>query len=69
MRLSRRGIFPAIAGSVLAGSATADPSDDDDDPPMPLKLVVGVSAKVSGMDSGKGGPNTARVEAKTKRGL
>jgi phosphonatase-like hydrolase len=40
MRLSRRGIFPAIAGSVLAGSATADPSDDDDDPPMPLKLVV-----------------------------
>jgi phosphonatase-like hydrolase len=40
MRLSRRGIFPAIAGSVLAGSAAADPSDDDDDPPMPLKLVA-----------------------------
>jgi len=40
MKLSRRGIFPAIAGGVWAGSATADPSDDDDDPPMPLKLVV-----------------------------
>lgn len=40
MRLSRRGIFPAIAGSVLAGSAAADPSDDDDDPPMLLKLIV-----------------------------
>jgi phosphonatase-like hydrolase len=40
MKFSRRGIFPAIAGSVLASGATADPSDDDDDPPMPLKLVV-----------------------------
>jgi phosphonatase-like hydrolase len=41
MRLSRRGSFAAITGSVLASSATADPSsDDDDDPPMPLKLVV-----------------------------
>ena len=40
MRLSRRGIFPALAGGMLASSATADPSDDDDDPPMPLKLVV-----------------------------
>jgi len=40
MRLSRRGILPVIAGSVLASSAAADPSDDDDDPPMPLKLIV-----------------------------
>lgn len=42
MRLSRRGIFPAIAGSMLAGNASAQqPADDDeDDPPMPLKLVV-----------------------------
>jgi phosphoglycolate phosphatase-like HAD superfamily hydrolase len=40
MRLSRRGSLAAITGSVLASSATADPSDDDDDPPMPLKLVV-----------------------------
>jgi phosphonatase-like hydrolase len=42
MRLSRRRILPALAGSVLAGSAAAQPmpSDDDDDPPMPLKLVV-----------------------------
>ena len=40
MKLSRRGIFPALAGSMLASSATADPSDDEDDPPMPLKLVV-----------------------------
>ena len=40
MRLSRRGSFAAITGSVLASSATADPSDDDDDPPMPLKLIV-----------------------------
>jgi phosphonatase-like hydrolase len=47
MSLSRRGIFPALAGSVLAGAAGAQPvpapkiqSDDDDDPPMPLKLVV-----------------------------
>jgi phosphonatase-like hydrolase len=40
MRLSRRGTFAALAGSMVAGSATADPSDDDDDPPMPLSLVV-----------------------------
>jgi len=40
MRLSRRGSFAAITGSVLASGATADPSDDGDDPPMPLKLVV-----------------------------
>ncbi|HXB51590.1 MAG TPA: HAD hydrolase-like protein [Rhizomicrobium sp.] len=40
MRLSRRGSFAAITGSLLASSATADPSGDDDDPPMPLKLVV-----------------------------
>jgi phosphonatase-like hydrolase len=40
MKLSRRGIFPALAGGMLASGATADPSDDDDDPPMPLKLVV-----------------------------
>jgi phosphonatase-like hydrolase len=40
MRLSRRGSFAAITGSVLASSAAADPSDDDDDPPMPLKLIV-----------------------------
>jgi len=45
MRFSRRHVIPALAGSVLAGSAIAQPaaqmpSDDDDDPPMPLKLVV-----------------------------
>ena len=44
MKLSRRRLFPALAGSVLAGSAAAQPApapaDDDDDPPMPLKLVV-----------------------------
>ncbi|HEX4270697.1 MAG TPA: hypothetical protein VHZ32_04890, partial [Rhizomicrobium sp.] len=40
MKLSRRGTFSALAGSMVAGSATADPSDDDDDPPMPLSLVV-----------------------------
>jgi phosphonatase-like hydrolase len=43
MRLSRRRIFPALAGSVLAGTASAQPvppGGDDDDPPMPLKLVV-----------------------------
>jgi phosphonatase-like hydrolase len=40
MRLSRRGMFPAIAGSMWAAGAAADPSDDDEDPPMPLKLVV-----------------------------
>jgi phosphonatase-like hydrolase len=48
MRFSRRRIFPALAGSVLAGAASAQPvpppsSDiggNDDDPPMPLKLVV-----------------------------
>jgi phosphonatase-like hydrolase len=45
MRFSRRGILPALAGSVLAGAAGAQPAaqmpaDDDDDPPMPLKLVV-----------------------------
>lgn len=46
MRLSRRGMFPALAGSVLAGAASAQPmpsSDsggDDDDPPMPLKMVI-----------------------------
>ena len=48
MSLSRRGMFPALAGSVLAGAASAQPvaspsSDvggDDDDPPMPLKMVI-----------------------------
>jgi len=43
MRFSRRRIFPAMAGSVLAGSAAAQPvppGGNDDDPPMPLKLVV-----------------------------
>jgi phosphonatase-like hydrolase len=47
MRFSRRGSFAALAGSVLAGSAAAQPvpkpsilGGDDDDPPMPLKLVV-----------------------------
>jgi phosphonatase-like hydrolase len=40
MGLSRRRVLPALAGSMLAGSAAADPSDDDDDPPMPLKLIV-----------------------------
>lgn len=43
MRFSRRRIFPALAGSVLAGKASAQPAPpgaDDDDPPMPLKLVV-----------------------------
>jgi phosphonatase-like hydrolase len=42
MSLSRRRLLPALAGSVLAGGAVAQPApaDDDDDPPMPLKLVV-----------------------------
>jgi phosphonatase-like hydrolase len=40
MKLSRRGVFPAIAGSMLAGNASAQPAADDDEPPMPLKLVV-----------------------------
>jgi phosphonatase-like hydrolase len=43
MRFSRRHIFPAMAGSVLAGSAAAQPvppGGNDDDPPMALKLVV-----------------------------
>jgi len=43
MRFSRRGVFPALAGSVLAGSAGAQPvqpAEDDDDPPMILKLIV-----------------------------
>ncbi len=43
MRFSRRSVFPALAGSVLAGSAGAQPmppGGNDDDPPMPLKLVV-----------------------------
>ena len=44
MRFSRRHVIPALAGSVLAGSAAAQPpqmpSDDDDDPPMTLALVV-----------------------------
>ena len=43
MSFSRRGIFPALAGGVLAGSAGAQPMPpgaDDDDPPMPLKLVI-----------------------------
>ena len=44
MRFSRRHVIPALAGSVLAGSAAAQPpqmpSDDDDDPPMALSLVV-----------------------------
>ena len=39
MRLSRRGTFSAIAGSMLAGSAAAQAADDDE-PAMPLKLVV-----------------------------
>ncbi|HEY1875912.1 MAG TPA: HAD family hydrolase [Rhizomicrobium sp.] len=40
MKLSRRGVLPAIAGSLLAGNAAAQPAADDDEPPMPLKLVV-----------------------------
>ena len=41
MKFSRRGVFPALAGSVLAGSAGAQPAGgNDDDPPMPLKLIV-----------------------------
>ena len=42
MMFSRRGVLPALAGTVLAGAAGAKPvaADDDDDPPMPLKLVV-----------------------------
>jgi phosphonatase-like hydrolase len=43
MRFSRRHIFPAMAGGMLAGSAAAQPvppGGDDDDPPMPLKLVI-----------------------------
>jgi phosphonatase-like hydrolase len=41
MKFSRRGVFPALAGSVLAGSAGAQPVPPaDDDPPMALKLIV-----------------------------
>ena len=43
MRFSRRGVFPALAGGLVAGGAAAQPippGGDDDDPPMPLKLVV-----------------------------
>jgi phosphonatase-like hydrolase len=43
MKFSRRTVFPALAGSVLAGSAGAQPvppGGNDDDPPMVLKLIV-----------------------------
>jgi phosphonatase-like hydrolase len=40
MRLSRRGVLPAIAGSVLAGGAAAQPTAGNGEPPLPLKLVV-----------------------------
>ncbi|HSS15046.1 MAG TPA: HAD family hydrolase, partial [Rhizomicrobium sp.] len=45
MSFSRRGMFPALAGGLLAGSAGAqpmapDPAGDEDDPPMVLKLIV-----------------------------
>jgi phosphonatase-like hydrolase len=45
MSFSRRGMFPALAGGLLAGSAGAqplppNPAGDEDDPPMVLKLVV-----------------------------
>ena len=45
MSFSRRGMFPALAGGLLAGSAGAQPAPPnpgggDDDPPMALKLIV-----------------------------
>ena len=40
MRLSRRGVLPAIAGSVLTGNAVAQPTAGNGEPAMPLKLVV-----------------------------
>src|SRR5258707_3739312 len=43
MRFSRRPVFPALAGGVLAGSAGAQPvppGGNDDAPPMVLKLVI-----------------------------
>jgi phosphonatase-like hydrolase len=43
MKFSRRTVLPALAGSVLAGSAGAQPvppGGNDDDPPMVLKLIV-----------------------------
>ena len=38
MRFSRRGMFPALAGGVVAGSANAQPAPAG--PPVVLKLVV-----------------------------
>lgn len=38
MKLSRRGVFPALAGGVVAGSANAQPAPAG--PPVALKLVV-----------------------------
>lgn len=38
MRFSRRGVFPALAGGAMAGSASAQPAPAG--PPLPLKLVV-----------------------------
>ena len=40
MRFSRRGVFPALAGSVVAGSAGARPAPPGGNPPVALKLVV-----------------------------
>jgi phosphonatase-like hydrolase len=43
MIFSRRRVLPVIAGTALAGAASAQPvspGGDDDDPPMVLKLVV-----------------------------
>ena len=40
MRLSRRGMFPALAGSVVAGSACAQPVSPGAGSPVALKLVV-----------------------------
>ena len=43
MKFSRRTVLPALAGSVLAGSAGAQPvppGGNDDDPAMVLKLIV-----------------------------
>ena len=40
MRFSRRGMFPALAGGLVAGSAGAQPMPADGNPPVALKLVV-----------------------------
>jgi phosphonatase-like hydrolase len=40
MRFSRRGMFPALAGGLVAGSAGAQPAPPSGNPSVALKLVV-----------------------------